>query len=517
MNQIDPRPSLNTPPLLRKGVAYVPLLGHALQLGLRPFALLNEGRRQFGDVFSLKLANQMAAMFSGPRANEAYFRAPDDQLSQREVYQFTVPVFGRGVAYDVQPELMSEQLSFLLPALREARLRRYVQFFHEELDRYFAAWGNEGTADIYTTTNELTVFMAGRCLLGKYFRDHMTTEFAALYHTLEESLNVISFLAPNAPLPQMRRRDQARAEVAKLFARVTRQRREQGVVEEDFVQSLLEARYKDGRALSDEEITGLVLAALFGGQHTSAALSAWGVIEALRNPYVLPPLLREQERVLGERDNVAMEDIKAMPTLERLALEAERTHPPFFLLARKVLRDYSYGKYTVPAGWIAMVSPWLTHQLPEIWKDPERFDPDRFAPPREEHRKFNYSMITFGGGRHRCIGLAFGFLQVRVILNYILRNFELALVDGNVRPNMTNMVVGPKHPCLVRYRRRRTRVLSLGNEASPTTDFGVAGESMAAVLDAQAGVSGKCPVAHATKDETPISAATASPSNSLGN
>jgi sterol 14-demethylase len=499
MNQINPAYTPNTPPLLRKGVAYVPVLGHALQLGVRPFELLLAGRKQHGDVFALKLATQMAAMFSGPQANEAYFRAPDDQLSQREVYQFTVPVFGRGVAYDVQPELMSEQLTFLHPALREARLRRYVQFFHEELDRYFAALPPEGTLDIYTTTNELTVFMAGRCLLGKYFREHMTTEFAALYHTLEESLNVISFLAPNAPLPQLRRRDKARIEVSKLFSRVTRQRREQGVVEEDFVQSLLEARYKDGRALTDEEITGLVLAALFGGQHTSAALSAWGVIEALRNPYVLPPLLREQERVLGERDNVVMEDIKAMPVLERLALETERTHPPFFLLARKVMRDYSYGKWTIPAGWIAMTSPWLSHRLPEVWHDPERFDPDRFAPPREEHRKVNYSMITFGGGKHRCVGMSFGFLQVRVILNYLLRNFELSLIDGNPRPNMTNMVVGPKHPCLVQYRRRKTRVIT-----------SVPGKNVTWAVQESAGSSksetvAKCPVAHDDPSLNPAS------------
>ncbi len=512
MNQINPAYTPNTPPLLRKGVVYVPVLGHALQLGLRPFDLLLAGRRQHGDVFSLKLATQMAAMFSGPAANEAYFRAPDDQLSQREVYQFTVPVFGRGVAYDVQPELMSEQLTFLHPALREARLRRYVQFFHEELDRYFTAWGDEGTADIYTTTNELTVFMAGRCLLGKYFRDHMTTEFAALYHTLEESLNVISFLAPNAPLPQLRKRDKARIEVSKLFARVTQQRREQGVVEEDFVQSLLEARYKDGRALSDEEITGLVLAALFGGQHTSAALSAWGVIEALRNPYVLPPLLREQERVLGERDSVTMDDIKAMPVLERLALETERMHPPFFLLARKVMRDYSYGKWTIPAGWIAMTSPWLSHRLPEVWHDPERFDPDRFAPPREEHRRVNYSLITFGGGKHRCVGMSFGFLQVRVLMNYILRNFELSLVDGNPLPNMTNMVVGPKHPCLVRYRRRKSRVITSVPSRGVTW----------AAMDAKTGkpaettpkAQGGCPVAHTDPASSPTATTAPTPATS---
>lgn len=494
MNRIDDAAVPNSPPLVRKGVAYLPLIGHAAHMGLRPFDLLMKGRQQFGDVFSLKLANQKAAMFSGPKANEAFFKAPDDVLSQREVYQFTVPIFGKGVAYDVSSELMSEQLGFLLPALRDARLRRYVQFFHDEMDDYFKAWGDEGVADIYTTTNELTVFMASRCLLGKYVRDNLTKEFASLYYTLEESLNLIAFLAPNLPLPQMRRRDQARVEIAELFGRVLADRRREGVVEEDFVQSLLEARYKNGQALTDHEITGLILAALFGGQHTSAALSAWGIIETLRNPYVLPSLLAEQERVLGDRDEVTMEQIRSMPTLERLMQETERTHPPLIMLARKVLKDYTYGKYTVPTGWIAMVSPWLTHRLPEVFTKPEQFDPERFAPGREEHKKFNYSMITFGGGKHRCLGMAFGFLQVRVIMNYILRHFEMSLDGETIQPNSTNMVVGPKKPCAVRYRRRRRRMI-FQVAAAPSTPV-ARPDKTPSTAPAETAPAGKCPVSH---------------------
>jgi len=67
------------------------------------------------------------------------------------------------------------------------------------------------------------------------------------------------------------------------------------------------------------------------------------------------------------------------------------------------------------AGDLAMVSPAVSHGIPEIFSDPGRFDPERFAPPREEDRRTPYALIGFGGGKHRCIGLAFACQQVKVI------------------------------------------------------------------------------------------------------
>ena len=444
------------PPLLRKNVTSLPLLGHALALKQKPVQLLHEGRQQFGEVFALNLAGQMTAVLSGPKANEAFFRAPDDQFSAKEAYQMMVPVFGKGVVYDSPPSVMDEQLGFVFPALKDSRLRTYCTYFHEECERYFQSWGSEGTADIYTTTNELTVFIASRCLLGRDFRNNLSAHFAKLYHDLQGGINLIAFFAPQLPLPAFRRRDKARAEIVRLCSQITAERRRTGVVEEDFIQTLMSARYKhDDRPLTDDEITGLILALLFGGQHTSAVMSAWAVIELLQHPYLLPPLLEEQQTVMSGKSSLAMDNIRSMVRLERLLNETERTHPPLIMLMRKVVRDFSYDKYLIPKGWMAMVSPALSHMLPEVFANPERFDPDRFAPPREEHKQANYTLIGFGGGKHRCIGMAFAYLQVRAIMSYLLRNFELELVSQHPRPDYSGFVVGPIQPCLVRYRRRQ--------------------------------------------------------------
>src|SRR5215471_73539 len=195
------------PPILEGGLPY---LGHAVAFNRNPVRFLQAGRERFGEIFSFRLAGSPVTVFLGPQASEAFFRASERQLSAKEAYQFTVPVFGKGISYDTTPERMNEQLSFLFPALRKQRLQTYAQLMAEEAEAYFEAWGAEGEVDLLNAMNELTMFIASRCLIGEEFRHNLTTEFARLYRDLEGSLNLLAFFKPDLPLPSFRRRDRAR-------------------------------------------------------------------------------------------------------------------------------------------------------------------------------------------------------------------------------------------------------------------------------------------------------------------
>src|SRR6185503_2067788 len=119
----EPPMTMTHPPELSGGL---PWLGHALEFRRNPVALLERARARFGDVFSFRLAGSRVTALTAPRAQAAFFQAPDDQLSAREVYRFMIPIFGRGVAYDAVPEVMDEQMGFFFPALREERLQGYA-------------------------------------------------------------------------------------------------------------------------------------------------------------------------------------------------------------------------------------------------------------------------------------------------------------------------------------------------------------------------------------------------------
>jgi len=430
----------------------LPLLGHALEFRKDPVALLRRGRRQHGEIFSFPLSGKTVYALTEPAGNEAFFRAPDTQLSAREAYQFTVPMFGKGVAYDVSPELMDEQLGFLVPALRDARMKTYAQAIEEETERYCAGLGEQGEFEITRFMNELTVYNACRCLIGRDFRERLSGKFARSYHDLEAGVNLVAFFKPHWPLPAMRRRDRGRASIARLIAVVLEERRRRPLADEDFVDTLMAARYADGRALTDHEIVGLLLTVIFAGQHTSAVMAAWTGILLLQHP-------RHLERVCIELSHLPAEPLtlpalRTLVALERCIKEAERLYPPLVMLMRAILSDFSFQGETLAAGCLAMVAPSVTHRLPHIFREPDHYDPDRFGPGREEDRRTQFALIGFGGGKHRCMGAAFAYQQIKVIWTVLLRKYDLELASGNFQPDYSTFVVGPRPPCVIRYRRR---------------------------------------------------------------
>ncbi len=64
-------------------------------------------------------------------------------------------------------------------------------------------------------------------------------------------------------------------------------------------------------------------------------------------------------------------------------------------------------------GNVVAASPAFAHRLPHLFKNADSFEPDRFAPPREEDKGTPFAFIGFGGGRHGCMGQNFAYLQVR--------------------------------------------------------------------------------------------------------
>lgn len=103
----------------------------------------------------------------GPHASPHFFKANDDEMSQKEVYEFNVPTFGPGVVFDVDHKTRAEQFRFFGDALKSSRLARYVPQFVAEAQAYFAAWGDEGVVDLKDALAELIILTASRTLMGE--------------------------------------------------------------------------------------------------------------------------------------------------------------------------------------------------------------------------------------------------------------------------------------------------------------------------------------------------------------
>ncbi|CAN1838105.1 Sterol 14-demethylase [Linum perenne] len=451
--------SKRLPPKVKQGI---PVVGGLLKFLKGPILMLREEYPKLGGVFTLNLVNRNITFLIGPEVSAHFFKAPEADLSQQEVYQFNVPTFGPGVVFDVDYSIRQEQFRFFTESLRVNKLKGYVDMMVTEAQvDYFSKWGDSGEVDLKYELEHLIILTASRCLLGREVRDKLFDDVSSLFHDLDNGMLPISVLFPYLPIPAHRRRDQARKKLAKIFSDIITSRKKTGCSENDMLQSFIDSKYKDGRPTTESEVTGLLIAALFAGQHTSSITSTWTGAYLLRDRQFLSAVVNEQKQLLAKHGTKLDHDILSeMDTMYRCIKEALRLHPPLIMLLRSSHSDFSVttreGKeYDIPKGHIVATSPAFANRLPHIYTDPDRYDPDRFAPGREEDKAAGaFSYISFGGGRHGCLGEPFAYLQIKAIWSHLLRNFEFELVSPFPEIDWNAMVVGVKGSVMVRYKRR---------------------------------------------------------------
>ena len=245
-------------------------VGRMMEFLAGPMRLMKKAMPEYGEVFTVPVFHKRITFLIGPKVSEFFFKAKDTEMSQKEVYEFNVPTFGKGVVFDVDHTTRAEQFRFFADSLKSNRLRQYVGMMVKEAEDFFGKWGDEGEVDLLDALSELIVLTASRCLLGREIRETLFAEVTTLVHDLDKGMVPLSVFFPYAPIEAHRKRDKARKDLAAIFDKVIQARRESGASEPDVLQTFIDARYKDGSRLTNDQVLGMLIAVLFAGQHTSS-------------------------------------------------------------------------------------------------------------------------------------------------------------------------------------------------------------------------------------------------------
>ncbi|NQX87340.1 MAG: cytochrome P450 [Halioglobus sp.] len=444
-------PEMRLPP---KVSGEKPDIGHMEEFNGNFARFLMRCKAECGELAEYNMAGQRTVLMSGPEAQEAFLKGLDKKLSRAAAYQATVPVFGRGVIFDAPPERMKTQLKIQVDALRYQNMRSYAAVIAQEVQDWVSGWGEEGELDFLDEFIGLTLNTACHCLLGADFRYKMTEEFKALYHDLEKGLQAIAFVDPYLQQPLFEARDNARERLQELISEIITERRANAHQEYgDALQTFMLGTYQDGTYLTDNEITGLVIATMFAGHHTSSGTAAWTAVELARNPVFATEILDELSGLFGQGQEITFENLREIPRLEAFIEEVLRLHPPLVLLMRRVMEDIDYKGILIEAGKTVAISTYGSHRDANYFPDPETFDPHR---ARASTAEMMWAYIPFGGGPHKCAGNAFALMQLKSIFAALLSKYEFELVDApdTYQDDLSAMVLKPSSPSRLRYRRR---------------------------------------------------------------
>jgi retinoid hydroxylase len=391
-----------------------PLIGETLEFIFDP-AFVSKRYEQHGAIFKTNVLGRNSVFMVGPEAAEFVLSSGTDYLSWREGWPQTFKsLLGRSLFVQEGDEHRRNR-KLMMPAFHGPALSRYTATMEAIAQDYLKKWQTLGEFVWYDEFKQLTFDIASQIFLGTP-PGADTTRLSRLFSTLTNGLFGAGF-------PQALN---ARKQLLAHLTTIIEQRQQNPT--DDALSLLLQAEDENGDRLSLDEIRDQALLLLFAGHETTTSMLTWICLELARHPDVLAKARQEQQTSgatgLGDRT----------PYLDQILSEIERLHPPVGGGFRGVIKPFEFNGYQVPQGWLLQYSILFTHRLPEIYPNPDEFDPDRFSSDRPT-KPIPYSLIGFGGGSRICIGLAFAKLEMKIVMAHLLREYQWeALPDQRLEP-----------------------------------------------------------------------------------
>ena len=402
-------------------------------IGMPPLVLskkyLQWQYRKHGGLFKIRVLGRNVAVFVGPEANRFVLQTGMDNFVWRDGWPPTfIELLGESL-FVQDGENHRRKRRLVMPAFHRQALHNYLTTMEAITRRYIKKLENLGEFKFLEQNKQFTFEIASTLLMGTAPGEE-TERLSKLFVTLTEGFLTIPLNRPWTPYGKALK---AREEILEFIDGAIEHRRQNPT--NDALGLLVQTRDEDGNALTNEELQAQTLLLLFAGHETSASMLTSLAMLLPKHPDVWQKLRDEQES-LNIAESLTMDDLKNMTYLEQVLRETERMYPPVPAGFRGVVKEFEYKGYRVPEGWTALyMITGGAHYDADVFTDPQKFDPERFSPKRNE-ASVPFSMVGFGGGSRICVGFAFAQLEMKVLMSYLLRNYTWELVE---RQNLRTM------------------------------------------------------------------------------
>jgi cytochrome P450 family 135 len=420
---------------------------------VRPIAFMQSCRRRFGDEFSVSFPGfeRPMVMLSDPETIRSLYTAHEHGLPPGRTISL-LPVVGPDSVLLLEGSEHLARRKLMLPPFHGERMRSYESIMREATEREIDRWPEGQPFAIHPHMQAITLEVILRAVFGvtdsarsERLRERLP---ALLSETSSSGLQlrflVASRLGRGDPLARLREITASIDEL--LFAEIADRRSDRALDErEDILSLLIAARFEDGSAMSDQELRDQLVTLLLAGHETTATGLAWAFDLLLRHPAVLA-------RMVADLD--AGEDAY----LRAVAWESLRLRPVVPLAGRRLASELKGPGLSLPAGTDVTPAIWLTHTRADLYPEPFAFRPERFL----DNPPSGYGWIPFGGGVRRCLGASFAELEMRVVLETVLRRSVLQSASPRAeRVTRRNVTFSPRMGTRVRSHPRINAPISL--------------------------------------------------------
>lgn len=407
----------------------LPIIGNALSMGGNIQTFMLENYRKLGPVFQARAFNRHYIILAGPEAN-TFIKTEDKRYFR-----------GHELWRDFGAELGAANILAGLDGLDHVRMRkelgpafsyRRIENHAEDLVRLTRRTIDELPMDSPVSarhafsrivTEQLGNVLGSGVSAREYLED-LPTFFNALLNT--QFLGV--WPRQVMLLPKIRRARRRIEELsAKMIAHHELKQRDEASI--DYIDVVLNMHHNSPQLMPETDLMINTAGLFLVGMYTVPSASAFMFYALLKHPDLMQRMTAEADAFFAAGATMSGYGSQ-LDITRRIIMETLRMYPLTPALPRIVSNPFEFGGYTVPAGSNALLGISVTHQLPEFFPSPQRFDIDRYTEERAEHKQPG-AYLPFGAGSHMCMGSRFAEAQMALVMATLLHEAEFVLSPGD--------------------------------------------------------------------------------------
>lgn len=437
----------------------LPLLGNTLAFMRDPLATLHTLRERYDRIVHLHIGGRHQYLLMQPEDAKHVLQENNRNYGRSPALHVLKIFLGEGLLTS-DGEYWRRQRRLAQPAFHRQKLAALAQTMTAEA----ADWVDElkQSGDQPTNVSQAFMDVAMRIVCKTLFGSDVVGKLdglSAALETLQHQANK-RLLSPirfpiEWPLPNHIRFRRAALVVDSFIYGVIKQRRQQVDDRHDDLLSMFQSAEDEetGERMSDGQLRDECVTLFAAGHETTAVSMGWTLHLLTQHPDVLARLRAEVSAVLGDERMPSPDRFRALPYTLQVIQESLRLYPPVWIMSRLAHADDRIGSYVIPGNTTAIVCPYLLHRDPASWPDPDRFDPDRFAPGWEKQRH-SYAYLPFGGGPRLCIGNQFALMEMQIMLAMLVRTFDITAIPQQSVAPQPLITLRSKRPILVAMQTR---------------------------------------------------------------
>lgn len=400
-----------------------------------PIDCISAVQRRFGSLFVIaepkwiRRPERLHALALGPRYNRLVLGQPEKYhaggFTARGMRDSALRRLRRGLA-GANGERHRRQRHMILQPFQRAVVESYVPEMVAIIERRLDAWPDGQAVDVHRLMRELSLHLSSHLLFGSDDAERAARLSAALENFLGSAAAHGAAIVPlNVPGLPYRRMLQSAEELERMIQQMIEIKRRPNNTSQDVLSIMVRAGEQEDAAFAASELPGHTVFMFGASFETAADAMGWTLFLLAQHPQTALHLLEELD---GARlsDEPTLAELDALPLLNAVINESMRLLPPVPYTIRTATMPVDLGGAMLKRGDRVVISHYMTHRLPDLYPDPQRFLPERWSALKPDP----YTYLPFSAGPRLCIGYHFAMAEIRLALVKILQRYRLTVVPG---------------------------------------------------------------------------------------